>query len=226
MRVWISAWIEPGKLVCAAAPASSSSCSRKSGLPSARSTQLATSAAGIVDESAASRCASSTASGPRSMPISGAPCSVVRHAPALGSPAKRVVITSSTGCFVASTASAASRSSVQGSAQWMSSTTSSSGAAAPTAATTSQSACSDPCSRAVVLIAAARARSSTGGATSSRSCRKSCRSRAIAPDAQARSIANRRAASSDAPSTPSMPRARLRTASRPVSAPKSSTGAA
>ena len=37
--------------------------------------------------------ASSPSSGTRSMPVSGAPCSALRQAPALGSPAKRVVIT-------------------------------------------------------------------------------------------------------------------------------------
>ena len=56
MRVWTSAWIEPGRLVCAAAPASSRSWSRNSGLPSARSTQLATTADGMVDASRREAC--------------------------------------------------------------------------------------------------------------------------------------------------------------------------
>ena len=122
MRAWTSAWIDPGRLDCAASPALSRSCRRKSGLPSARSTQLATTAAGIEDAWVASRRASSAFKGARSMPISGAPWSTVRQAPAVGSPAKRVVMTSSKGCRAASKASAARRSSVQASAQWMSST--------------------------------------------------------------------------------------------------------
>ena len=80
MRAWTSAWIDPGRLDCAASPALRRSCSRKSGLPSARSTQLATSAAGIDDAWVASRLASSAFRGPRSRPISGAPWSTVRQA--------------------------------------------------------------------------------------------------------------------------------------------------
>ena len=48
MRVWTSAWIEPGRLDCAASPALRRSWTRNSGLPSARSTQLATIAAGMT----------------------------------------------------------------------------------------------------------------------------------------------------------------------------------
>ena len=59
MRAWTSAWIDPGRLDCAASPALRRSCRRKSGLPSARSTQLATTAAGIDDASVASRLDSS-----------------------------------------------------------------------------------------------------------------------------------------------------------------------
>ena len=138
-------------------------------MPSARSTQLATTAAGIDDAWVASRRASSAFKGARSMPISGAPWSTVRQAPAVGSPAKRVVMTSSKGCRAASRASAARRSSVQASAQWMSSTIRRSGADAPAVVASSHTACSDPCSRAAVLIAAASARSAGGGVTSSRS---------------------------------------------------------
>ena len=80
MRAWTSAWIDPGRLDCAASPALRRSCRRKSGLPSARSTQLATTAAGIDDAWVASRRASSAFKGARSMPISGAPWSTVRQA--------------------------------------------------------------------------------------------------------------------------------------------------
>ena len=72
-------------------------------------------------------------------------------------------MTSSKGCRAASRASAARRSSVQASAQWMSSTTQEQrrgGSRPPSPARTS--ACSEPCSRAAVLIAAARARSAGG----------------------------------------------------------------
>ena len=228
MRVWTSAWIEPGRLVCAASPASRSSCSRNSGLPSARSTQLATSAArhgrgergqalrivarqrAEVDAERAARRAATCARRPRSD----------RRRSASSSPAGAA----------ASRRARRARRGARASRRRPSGCPRRRGAAAApraAAATRSQRRASEPCSRAV----GAHRRGERAQLGRRRDVEQVVQEEALFGGdrpglaSPARSP-SRRAASSAVPATPSRLRARLRTASRPVSAPKSSTGAA
>ena len=111
-------------------PAPRSSCSRNSGLPSARSTQAVTNEPPSMTSALASDSASARRSGPRSIVSNGVRPAAARHAWSSGSPSTRDVIRMMAGQSPVVALKVASCAIASASAQWTSSMISSSGCSA------------------------------------------------------------------------------------------------
>ena len=120
---WMRLCTEPGTALSGPSSASRRSCSRRSGLPAARSTQRSARAAFEARNGRARRRASAASSGSRSMVSNWSPTTSAHHAWRSGSPSYREVVTRSARHRATAPASSARSSSVGRSAQCKSSTT-------------------------------------------------------------------------------------------------------